>query len=208
MTDFCYLGDTLAQAGGCSDAVTARMRSAWKAFHDHLPIITNRGIALVYRGNVFTACVRRVLLYGSETWPLSQEDLRRMERCDHGMIRWICCVRLEQPVAMADLRARLRICSIDEALRWERLRLFDHRYRQDNSQWTKKIMDFHVEGPTPRGRPRLRWMDVVKKDLKEHNLSQNAASDRNKWRIAIRPRSAQPKELQPTTSGQRSQNVQ
>ena len=52
------------------------------------------------------------------TPPLSQEDLRRMERCDHGMIQWIFGVRLEQRVAMADLRARLRICSIDEALRW------------------------------------------------------------------------------------------
>ena len=77
--DFCYLGDVLGQAGGCADAVTARIQSAWKAFHDHLPIITNRGIALYLRGNVFDVCVRKVLLYGSETWPLSSEDLQRLE---------------------------------------------------------------------------------------------------------------------------------
>ena len=37
---FCYLGDVLGQAGGCADYVTARIRSAWKAFRELLPIIT------------------------------------------------------------------------------------------------------------------------------------------------------------------------
>ena len=30
--DFCYLGDALGQAGGCAEAVTARIRSAHKEF--------------------------------------------------------------------------------------------------------------------------------------------------------------------------------
>ena len=50
-------------------SVTARIGSAWKAFHELLPILTNKGISLVNRGKVFKACVRSVLLYGSETWP-------------------------------------------------------------------------------------------------------------------------------------------
>ena len=33
--DFCYLGDALGHAGGCADASTARIRSAWKSFHGH-----------------------------------------------------------------------------------------------------------------------------------------------------------------------------
>ena len=65
--EFCCLGDVIGQAGGCTDAVTARIGSAWKAFHELLPILTNRGISLANRGKVFKACVRTVLLYGSET---------------------------------------------------------------------------------------------------------------------------------------------
>ena len=30
----CYLGDMLDADGGCDSAVTARVRSAWKKFHD------------------------------------------------------------------------------------------------------------------------------------------------------------------------------
>ena len=35
---FCYLGDMLDADGGCDSAVTARVRSAWKKFHEYLPI--------------------------------------------------------------------------------------------------------------------------------------------------------------------------
>ena len=40
VVDFCYLGDALGQAGGCAEAVTARIRSAWKSFHGLLPLLT------------------------------------------------------------------------------------------------------------------------------------------------------------------------
>ena len=68
--EFCYLGDVIRQAGGYIDAVTARIRSAWKAFHELLPILTNRGISLLSRCIELKACVRSVLPYGSETRPM------------------------------------------------------------------------------------------------------------------------------------------
>ena len=93
---FCYLGDMCGERGGCTDAVTARIRAAWKAFHHHLPILTNRGISYARRGNMFSSCVRGVLFHGSESWPMSKEDLLRLQRSDHAMIRWTYRVRLEQ----------------------------------------------------------------------------------------------------------------
>ena len=44
VNEFCYLGDVCGESGGCADAATSRIRSAWKAFHELLPILTNRGI--------------------------------------------------------------------------------------------------------------------------------------------------------------------
>lgn len=41
VSEFGYMGDVVGQAGGCVDVVTARIRSAWKAFHELLPLITN-----------------------------------------------------------------------------------------------------------------------------------------------------------------------
>ena len=74
VSKFCYLSDVIGQLGGCTDAVAARIGSAWKAFNELLPILTNRGISLVNRGKVYKGCARTVR-YGSETWPMSTEDL-------------------------------------------------------------------------------------------------------------------------------------
>ena len=96
VSEFCYLGDVIGQACGCTDAVTARIGSTWKAFHKLLPILTNRGISLANHGKVFKAFVKIVLLYGSETWPISTENLACIKSCDHAMIRWICNVKIQQ----------------------------------------------------------------------------------------------------------------
>lgn len=38
-------------------------------------------------------------------------------------------------------------------------------YQQEETSWTKKIINFIVNGPTSWGRPKLRWKDVVNSDL-------------------------------------------
>ena len=132
-------------------------------------------------------CARSVLLYGSETWPLSKDDLYRLKRCDYAMLRWICGVRIMQPHSTDNLRRRLQVPCIEEVLRWNRLRLFGHRQRQDDSLWTKKIMTLEIDVPTPRGRPKLRWRDVVNADFKKLRLKPSMANNRKLWRDTIKP---------------------
>ena len=73
---FCYLGDMIGQAGGCNDATTARVKSAWKSFRELLPILTNSCIPFKMRGHIFNSCVRSVMLHASETWAPTADDMR------------------------------------------------------------------------------------------------------------------------------------
>ena len=77
VSEFCYLGDVKGQADDGTDAVSDRIGSAWKAFHQLLPILANKDISLVNRGKVFKDCIWSVLLYRTEPWPLSTEHLSR-----------------------------------------------------------------------------------------------------------------------------------
>ena len=95
VSELCYLGVT-GQAGGYIDAVTARIRYTLKAFHELLPILTNRGVSLLNRGKVFEACVKSVFFYRSETWSKSTGDLSRIKISDHAMIQWICSLNINQ----------------------------------------------------------------------------------------------------------------
>ena len=57
------------------------------------------------------ACVRSVLLFGSQTWSISTGDLSHIKTSDHAMIQWIF---------------GLKIKHIEDVLRWNRLQLSDH----------------------------------------------------------------------------------
>ena len=187
VSSFKYLGDTIGHCGGCSDAVSTRIISAWKAFRELLPILTNRGIQLKLRGNIFNACVRKVLLYGSETWPVINEDVQRLVTADSGMIRWICGVSLKDHIPSADLLSRLGINSIKDVLRWNRLRYHGHLIRMDDNVWPKKAILHHIDGKQPRGRPCKRLSDLVAADMKTVKLCDEDALNRATWRRAIKP---------------------
>jgi len=50
----------------------------------------------------------------------------------------------------------------------------------------KKCMEYEVEGPSPRGRPKRTWREVVEKDCQAHKLNTEEAMDRSKWRKLIK----------------------
>ena len=167
---FCHLGDFVGQRGQCFDATTVRMRSAWKKIRDLLSILTCRGLLLESRGYAYNACVRSVLLYANETWAATQEDVCRLNRNDAMMIRWICSAKLRDKVASEELRSRLDLGSIDNALRCGRLRWYGHVQRMDPDTWPSKVDKTIVTGNNPSGRPRKTWLQCIKKDLAVKDL--------------------------------------
>jgi len=73
--------------------------------------------------------------------------------------------------------------------------------RKEDDDWAKKCMEYEVEGPRPRGRPKRTWREVVKEDSLARKLNKEDAilfiyllnkiasslfMDRSKWRELIK----------------------
>ena len=43
-------------------------------------LLTARGASLKVKGKIYRACVQRVLVYGSETWPMKKDDMQTLVR--------------------------------------------------------------------------------------------------------------------------------
>ena len=50
------------------------------------------------------------------------------------------------------------------------LRWFSHVERMDNEQLLKKVMNAKVDGRSARGRPRVGWIDGVKRALNDRRM--------------------------------------
>ena len=133
-----------------------------------------------------STCVRKVLLYGSETGPVVTEDVQRLVTADSGMIRWICGVSLKGRIPTTYLLLHLGLNSISDMLRWKQLRFHGHLIPWNDDAWPKKATMHYVDGRQPRGRPCKRFCDVVCADMKSLNLSNEDANNRAVWRRAIK----------------------
>jgi len=57
--------------------------------------------------------------------------------------------------------------------------------RKDDDDWVKKCMEYEVEGPRPRGKPKRTRREVVREDCQARKLNKKDVMDRCKWRKMI-----------------------
>ena len=90
----------------------------------------------------------------------------------------ICCRCIFAAVVGID---DIALVLLQNSLHW-----YGHLLRKEDNDWVKKCMEFEVEGPRPRGRPKRTWKEVVKEDRQARKLNTEDAVDHNKWRKLIK----------------------
>src|SRR5437867_9661955 len=97
------------------------------------------------------ACVKRVLVYGSETWPMKVDDMQRLVRTENSMVRWMSGVTLKDRRSSEELMRGLGIVSVDRVVRRGRLRWFGHVERKEADDWVSKCRNFEVVSGVKKG---------------------------------------------------------
>jgi len=184
---FCYLGDVLCTDGGVQGAVIARTRAGWKKFKELTKVLCMRGLSLKLKGIVYKSCVRSVMSYGAECWAMKVDDLRKMETTEMRMLRLMCGKTLKDRVRSEKIREMTGVEKIEEFLRDQRLRWFGHVERMSEERAPVKAMRVAVDGKK-RGRPKMRWREVVEKDMELRGLERVDAQERTRWRRGCKNR--------------------
>ena len=66
---------------------------------------------------------------------------------------------------------------MQESRKW-----YGHVLRREDEYVGKRVMVMEVPGKRRRGRPKRRWLDSIRNDLSERELSREDKQDRAKWR--------------------------
>ena len=131
---FSYLGDEISTEGGAQEAVTSKIRSAWKNFKKVSNVICRRSISLKVRGTLYKSYVRNALTYGAECWALKMEDERRLKTTEMRMLRMICGKTLNDKMNNKKIREMTGVVSLEEFLREKRLQWLGHVERMDEER--------------------------------------------------------------------------
>ena len=65
---FMYLGDVVDRSAGAERTVRRRVAKVWSKCLEIAGLLCSRMIPMRSRSSIYEACIRLVMLYGSETW--------------------------------------------------------------------------------------------------------------------------------------------
>lgn len=195
VTEFKYLGTVFSEDSRLvkeaegrkknGNAVASQLRS-----HVFNRRELSRRTKLAIRRSIF----RPTVLYGSESWIDCGYLIHDLEVADRRVLRMIEGTsrrdQWENHIRNEDIRDRLGVSSVEEAVRESRLRWFGQVQRMQDDRLPKKILAAEVLGRRGRGRPRRRFIDSVKVDLEIRGFTlddqaTSLARDRKVWKAIV-----------------------
>ena len=106
----------LSQEGGCEHTILKRIQTGWLKFRELSGLLIGKGMSLRSKGIIYTTCIRPVILCGSETWPTKIEDIRKIQRSEMRMLRWMTGVSLSERKSNECVGSMLAIDDVAEVM--------------------------------------------------------------------------------------------
>ena len=75
---------------------------------------------------------------------------------------------------------------INSVLTQKRLSWYGHVLRRDETHITKSTLRTTLPGTRPRGRPKIRWLDKQKSDMRIYGIIPEMATDRKRWAVMVK----------------------
>ncbi|EYC16288.1 hypothetical protein Y032_0034g2907 [Ancylostoma ceylanicum] len=120
-------------------------------------------------------------MFGSECLPLSKAYERILNTVEMRMLKWICRFTRRDEVPNAAIRTITQTAAIQLELRAQRLRCYGHVMRLSLYP-TRQAMEMDVAGKRPRGGPKKRCKDAIRKGMEDVGVMKDDTQDRALWR--------------------------
>ena len=141
--------------------------NAWRAVEG---VMADRRISKRLKGNVMSTCVTPACLCGTETLAMTELQQQRLQVCENNWARKITRVtRAESRKRMVELRE-------ETGVQWA-----GHVERMAGDRLPKRAAELREQGRSRRGRPMLKWEDVVKRVARK-------AGEEEDWKKKTRDR--------------------
>ena len=183
--EFKYLGSTVQESGDCEREVKKRVQAGWNGWRKVSGVICDRRLPARVKGKVYSSVVRPAMVYGLETVAVTKKQVEKMEVAEMKMLRFTMGVTRKGKIRNEHIRSTVKAERLGMKIREDRLRWYGHVMRRDQEYVGRKIMEMELPGKRRRGRPKKRFLDVVKEDMKEVGAKEMDIEDRKMWRMMI-----------------------
>uniref|UniRef100_A0A914UZ20 Reverse transcriptase domain-containing protein n=1 Tax=Plectus sambesii TaxID=2011161 RepID=A0A914UZ20_9BILA len=183
---FKYLGSVLSEEGNIDADVKARMACGWLKWRECSGVLCDKKMPLRLKVKIYRTVVWPALMYGSECWAPARRHEQTIHTTEMQMLCWTCGVTRLDKIPNTEIQKRLSVAPITEKAQEHRLRWYGHVTRRPGDYIGKVVQRMEVEGKWPRGRPRRRWMDVIRDDMMACGVTEHDTANRKNWKRKTR----------------------
>ncbi|KAJ4451145.1 hypothetical protein ANN_02587 [Periplaneta americana] len=163
---------------------------------EQLKLLSSSLLSKNLKVRIYKTVILPVVLYGCETWTLTLREEQRLRVFENKVLRKIFGPKRDEVTGEwrklhnAELHAFYSSPDIIRNIKSRRLRWAGHVACMSESRNAYRVLVGRPEEKRPLGRPRRRWEDNIKMDLREVGYDGrdwiNLAQDRNQWRAYVR----------------------
>ena len=186
LKEFKYLGSTVQERDSCEREVKKRVQAGWNGWRRVSGVICDRRLPARVKEKVYSSVVRPAMMYGLETVAVTKKQVEEMEVAEMKMLRFAMRVTRKDKIRNEHIRSTVKVEWLGMKMREGRLRWYGHVMRREQEYLGSKMMEMELPGKRRRGRPKRRFLDVVKEDMGEVGAKETDVEDRKIWRIMIR----------------------
>ena len=194
VSEFQYLGCTLAEDGGAEVDVRNRIKKARGAYIQLRNIWASNEYSKKTKVNIFRSCVLSVLLYGCETWLVTERIKSLIQVFVNRCLRRIFRIFWPNTISNQELWEKADMKNINLEIRKRKFGWIGHTLRRDPSEVCYKALVYNPQGSRRVGRPRNTWrrstLDEINKQLPDRQITnvwdlKNDAARRIRWRKLV-----------------------
>ncbi|KAJ4445733.1 hypothetical protein ANN_12418 [Periplaneta americana] len=193
---FKYLGATVTNINDTREEIQRRINMGNACYYLVEKLLSSSLLSKNLKVRIYKTVILPVVLYGCETWTRTLREEHRLKVFENKVLRKIFGAKRDEVTGEwrklhnTELHALYSSPNIIRNIKPRRLRWAGHVARMGESRNAYRVLVGRPEGKRPLGRPRRRWEDNIKIDLREVGSDDrdwiNLAQDRDRWRSYVR----------------------
>ncbi|KAJ4434341.1 hypothetical protein ANN_22900 [Periplaneta americana] len=170
---FKYLGATVTNINDTREEIKRRINMGNACYYSAEKLLSASLLSKNLKVRIYKTVILPVVLYGCETWTLTLREEQRLRVFENKVLRKILGAKRDEVTGEwrklhnAELHALYTSPDIIRNIKSRRLRWAGYVVCMGESRNAYRVLVGRPEGKRPLGRPRRRWEDNIKMDLRE-----------------------------------------
>src|SRR5215510_11451968 len=186
---------TLTDQNSIQEEIKSRLKLGNACFHSVQYLLSSRLLSKNLKIKIYRTIILPVILYGCEAWSLMLREEHRLRVFENRVLRRVFGPKRDEVTGEwrklhnEELKDLYSSPSIVRVVKSGRMRWAGHLARIGEGRGVHRVLVGKPEGKRPMGRPRRRWEDNIKMDLREMGGGcgdwMELAQDRDRWRALV-----------------------